>query len=473
MAEYWLRVPPSGDYPDGRVYQPSEAQAGFHASPAKYRWLCGGMGGGKTLAGCFEALATALTYPGSVGAVCRYGFRELRMTTWDTLKKIIPNDMLAGPMLESNQMMLMRIRAPGGRVSLVYGLNGSDWETLTSLNLDWWYVDEVQQYPNDDVWKQLCGRLRGPVGPLKGWATGTSAGRNWTWRRFVSSDRKPNHEYFITRTKDNIFLPKGYEKGLRRENSKEWAARFLDAEFNEYIGNILHQWSDAVHVLEPFPIPPNWPRFRGVDPGMLDPTACLWAAADEAGNLFVYQEYYQMGRTIKEQAEEITRATGEQKIEWTAIDPAVRQRSDESGRSRFDMYGEAGLQGLVIGNNDIRASIAELQDLLRVDPLRMHPISGQEGSPKMFVFRTCYNLRREISEWVYKENGRPLDGNDHAISALRYLVMNRPHAAEGKIRRPRSKAFERFFRQIAEEATRPAMVLPRIGAGEYGGLGDY
>lgn len=37
-------------------YQPLPTQARFHASPAKFRAFVGGLGSGKTRAGCVEAL---------------------------------------------------------------------------------------------------------------------------------------------------------------------------------------------------------------------------------------------------------------------------------------------------------------------------------------------------------------------------------------------------------------------------------
>ena len=147
-----LRAPPEEHYPQGRVYKPLPAQARFHGSTGKYRAYVGGMGAGKTLAGAVEDVLTALTYPGSTGMVSRYTYWELKTTTWDTLKRIIPEVLLAAPINESPQMMKLQLWTPErGKVSTIYGGFGEQWKKFTSLNLDWWHVDEATEYPDDEV----------------------------------------------------------------------------------------------------------------------------------------------------------------------------------------------------------------------------------------------------------------------------------------------------------------------------------
>lgn len=56
-----------------------------------------------------------------------------------------------------------------------------------------------------------------------------------------------------------------------------------------------------------------------------------------------------------------------------------------------------------------------------------------KGKPKLFIFKTCPMMIKEIKQYRWKENdegGReePIKKNDHAMDELRYYLMDRPEA---------------------------------------------
>lgn len=456
MADFLLRAPKGG------VYDPLPSQWEFHAAEEKYRAYIGGMGAGKTLANCVEALHMAMSYPGSEGLIGRKTYGELELTTWATLRKIVP-DALVKSEVCSSQKVMMELYAPGGKVSIIHGLNLSNWKKITSMNLDWFGVDELTELESVEVWGQLEGRLRGDVGPHRGWGSGTPAGHDWVWRLFVKQ-ALPGYRVVKAKTSQNFHNPIGYEQGMRRRGSLEWNKRFLDAEFSVWEGQILHAWNEGVHVIPRFPIPDHWPRFLAIDPGMADPTAALMFATDENGFIFVTDEFYQTGLTIDEQAAGILRMVGDVRLEWAVIDPAVRVRVETTGKTRLQMYRDAGLP-VMEANNAVDDSIAWIQKALHVDPNRRHPLTGKLGAPGVFVFANCGHLREEIPGWVWSKNGKkPKDGNDHAIAAWRYGMMRRPHAAEPKGERRMNPLWESFRKQLSREMAEE----PLIGAGPGG-----
>jgi len=91
--------------------------------------------------------------------------------------------------------------------------------------------------------------------------------------------------------------------------------------------------------------------------------------------------------------------------------------------------------------NGLRAGINRVGEYLRVDPERIHPLTGEKGSPRLFVFGSCENLIREFPRYRWRqlqsaEMGarnqpeEPLGVDDHALDALRYFLASRPGPLE-------------------------------------------
>lgn len=457
---------------NGLIYDPSDEQLAFHQSQAKHRWGVGGVGSGKSCAGCVEAFLTAMEYPGSEGLVGRWGYRDLTATTWRFLKKIVPRELVADS-CESIQKTYLDLYAPEGKISRIWGWHLSNTDAIHSLELDWAFIDEADKIPlkhGPELWSLLDARLRGgpnKTGPLRMWVTGNPNGRDWLWRLFV---QKGFREYQVIRMptgSNSRYQPDGYEQRLRRTNSREWARRYLDAEFNEFEGAVLWNWDERVHVIDPFPVPKHWPLFLSVDPGMADACAALLLTSDEAGNVFVVNEYYDAGKTISQQCEAILRMVGARQVEWTVIDPSTRRRDEAVGTKRIDLYRQHGLPNVQEANNSLLDGIAVLQEGLQVEASRAHPVTQALGAPRFYVFRHCGQLRNEIGGWRWGPNGKPLEGDDHCLDAWRYGVMRRPHAAQ----RQESRVRNPFWTHYLELDRRPDEGAVLIGAGPGGTLG--
>lgn len=424
---------------------------------------------GKTVSGCIEAFLTAMEYPGSVGLVGRWCHRELMATTWDTLKLIVPRRLIHN-IAECPQKCLMDLYAPDGKISRIYGWPLSNVNSIYSLTLDWFYVDEGGQVPGNKgpaLWSMLTARLRGTVGPLRGWLTGNPNGRDWIWKQFINQGYR-GYKWVHAPTRLNLqHLPDGYEQDLRRTNSREWNRRFLDAEFNEFEGAIYWNWSQGVHVFKSFEVPDHWPRFLAMDWGLADPCAALLFASDERGNVFVLDEYYQAGQLVSDQCKAILAMCGGKPLDWAVIDPSAKGRDKATGKSLLDQYRENGLH-VVEANNRLFDGIALVQEALQVDPDREHPLTGALGSPRLHVSERCRHLQDEFAAYRWGPNGKPTKDADHALDALRYGLMRRPHAATPLQARVRRASADAFWRSVAAEAVAG---LPAIGAGARGALG--
>lgn len=461
-AQYWLRAP------NGKVYDPLPSQYDFHADEvSKYRWYVGGMGAGKTLSGCVEAFTMAMAYPGSRGLVSRWTHRELMNTTWRTLKAIIPPAFILAS-AESAQKIELSLRAPNGQVSTIVGAGLSNMDAVFSAEYAWIYLDEGGQIPPKHgpyLWKLIESRLRGPIGPYRAWVTGNPNGRDWLWKKFVGQGLG-GYTMFRAPTRQNVHNPDGYEANLRRGADSNWVRRFLDAEFNEFEGSVYWNFKEDTHVFTPFDVPAHWPTFLAMDWGLSDPCAAYLMVTDEQGVIYVIDEYYRANRLVSDQCKEILEMVGGRSLDWAVIDPSADRADQVTGETLLDQYRKGGLP-VFKANNRLFDGIAKVQEALKVDEERDHPLTGQPGAPRLLISRKCPRLIEQLSSYRWGPDGKPMKGDDHAVDALRYGIVRGPHKAEPVVRETMRASAKAFWDDIASEEGWGSD-LPQIGAGPGG-----
>ena len=163
-------------------------------------------------------------------------------------------------------------------------------------------------------------------------------------------------------------------------------------------------------LVDPFEIPPHWPRVYGLDVGW-NRTAAVWLAHDrDTDTVYAYAEHYR-GQAEPEVHAAAIRARGE----WIPgeIDPASRGRGQADGSRLFDLYSAHGLR-LVNAVNTVEAGILEVYSRLSTGRLKF--------------FRTLQSATSEYRIYRRDEKGRIVKANDHAMDALRYGIMGIGHA---------------------------------------------
>ena len=207
--------------------------------------------------------------------------------------------------------------------------------------------------------------------------------------------------------------------------------QYLDGDWDIFEGQYFTEWSNDVHVVPPFAVPPFWHRIRGLDYGFAAPFCCLWGAIDPDGNIWIYREAYSKGLTATEQGkvvvERSTMRDGEavrpEKIDYSVADPSIWNRTG-TGLSIAQQYQAAGLHCRKAMNARVDGW-SRVRDWLRASPDPANPRFG----PTLRVFSTCENLIRTLPLMIFDDtHPEDLDTNleDHAADALRYLLMSRP-----------------------------------------------
>jgi phage terminase large subunit len=277
-------------------------------------------------------------------------------------------------------------------------------ERLRGPNLNWFYLDEAA-LAKEKVWDILIGRLR--VGEARGWITTTPKGFNWIHNKWFEK-RLAGYELINAHTEENWHLPRDYIADLKAAYTGEFARQELEGGFVAFEG-LVYDFRHEVHVVEPFVPPEDWQRFRAIDYGYTNPFVCLWGAIDGDGRLYIYDEHYESKRLLDYHAEQI-RARGEQAA-WTVADHDAQENAEMRRHGVVSMPAQ---KDVATGIQKVSARLAPAGD----------------GRPRLFVMRNCENLIREFGlyQWQGSKDGKnekeePVKEHDHAMDALRYMVM--------------------------------------------------
>lgn len=297
--------------------------------------------------------------------------------------------------------------------------------------------DELTQF-SEYQYLYLLSRLRttkpGVRTLVRGATNPGGLGHAWVKERFIDvapwNTRYTDPHTGLTRRfipavlDDNPHLDRAqYERLLDALPEEERRAlRYGDWDF--FRGRVYPEFDRQIHVIEPYPIPASWPRYRTIDVGYRAPTAALWGALDPDGRLVIYAEHYEAEQTIAYHAAAIHRISGPDWQGLTGMDPAADQRTAASERSAMQQYAEHGIRAIK-APNALWPGIQRVKQMLQPD---------EDGVPRLFVFSTCTNLIRELLTYQWDPAATaagapretPLKVNDHAVDALRYMVMMMP-----------------------------------------------
>jgi len=219
---------------------------------------------------------------------------------------------------------------------------------------------------------------------------------------------------------DNVEnLPREYIESL--ESLPEiMRDRMLNGIWRGNEGAVYNEFDESVHVEAPFPIPADWRRVRAIDFGYTNPFVCLWGALDNDGRLHVYREHYKERTRTAEHADIIKDLSSGESFLWTVADHDAGERAELESRG---LRTEKAMK-------DIREGVQAVKNRLATQ---------NDGRPRLFFFSNLANTLSEIYDYVWREsrdgaNSReePVKENDHAMDALRYMVMAVDKGGGGK-----------------------------------------
>jgi len=449
-------------------------QAEAHRLVAKYRAFIGGWGNGKTSWGCAELFARLHEYPGTRAIVARKTRPELKATTWDMLLNGdpgapgawvgIPKETIAS---ENKSDLIITLR----NGSTIYGLPLDDPAKLENFNLGMFWIDQAEEI-DEEIFLKFHGRLRQRIGPREGLLSSNPEGHNWLWRRFIDPQRpiKWTQQYKCVEATsfDNPNLPADYIaqfEGL----PEAWIQRFVWGSHEVFVGQIFTDYDPEIHVIRPFRIPSTWERWMCMDPGIRHEAAATWIARDPAGNSYYYREHLEANRDVAWWASRIFDAEaaddwgGPNEHIWRRlIGPESQQRSQTDGKTVLDVFNEHGVYP-EIADRDPSARILKITENLRSRTGHRNPFSGEEPSPRFFIFADCTKMQTYLSQYRWKPQRanyseedspeKPRKKDDHNVDNAGHilLAMDKQVYEAAPDRRDESSE-KRVKRELEEEA---------------------
>lgn len=420
-------------------------QAQFFKSRKRFVAYGGARGGGKSWSVQHKSPLLALFYAGIKILLLRRTYKDLERNHVRVLEP-----MLKGIARYSRQEKCFYF--PNGSIlELGYCASEGDVLQYQGQEYDIIFIDEATQF-SEFQFETLTACMRGANNfPKRMYLTCNPGGigHEWVKRLFVSrkyreSENPDDYEFISATVFDNKVLldnDPGYVNMLNNL-SEGLRQAWRDGNWDMLAGQYFSEFDRNVHVIEPIPIPDNWKRYRTIDYG-LDCLACLWIAIDERGDYYVYREYAESDKVISQGAEELIALTDAENILYTVAPDDLWARSQETAKSKADIFRENGLP-LLKGNRNREAGWLAVKELLTI----------KNGESRLKIFNTCQNLI-ECLPSLQRDAKKPTDcmtephDITHLPDALRYFCLQYVYPAKEKDERtPFEKDLQRFRNQM-------------------------
>lgn len=403
--------------------QVSDKQLQFFRSKRRFTAYGGARGGGKSWAVRHKSVLLAARYSGIVILLLRRTYPDLYQ---NHIRELIA--ILRGVAKYVDK--LKEFQFPNGSIiKLGYCQSESDVLQYQGQQYDVIFLDEATQF-TEYQYQTLTACMRGANAfPKRMYLTCNpgGVGHEWVKRLFVSKryrgcENPDDYEFIPATVLDNKALmdnDPGYVDMLNNLSDGLRQA-WRDGNWDMMAGQYFSEFNRDVHVIEPFIIPAHWKRYRTIDYG-LDCLACVWVAVDELGDYIVYREYAEPDKIISDGAVEINALSGDEQIMYTVAPTDLWARSQESAKTKADLFREAGLP-LIKGNNNRETGWLALKDLFKVYD------TDTGGESRLRIFSSCINLIEHIPA-LQRNPKRPTDcmTEPHEIThlpdALRYFVL--------------------------------------------------
>ena len=333
---------------------------------------------------------------------------------------IIESTMLSGKKdcLESGVIDQIKIKNVFGGVSTI-GFKSCDQgrEKFQGSSLDFVWFDEE---PPKDIYDECKMRVLDKRGDIFGTMTPLK-GLTFIYDEiYLNCYNSKEVWYEFIEWADNPYLNKKEVKMLTSSMSEQELLTRRYGEFASNSGRVYTEFDENVHVIEPFTVPPDWQDLISIDPGLKNPLSCHFYAVDYDGNVYVVGEHYESGLDVVEHSKRIKKLC--KTLNWhtdfngnisALIDSAANQKTLAYSKSVAELFYENGINVNTNVNKDLFSGINRVKSFFK--------------SNKLFIFKNCVNLIREIKGYRWGNGDVPIKKDDHALDELRYYIMTKPH----------------------------------------------
>jgi len=395
-----------------------------------------------------DALFRCLKNPGTTAVVFRRSYGELEDTDIKEAQASYP-EKLATYNAGRHEFRLIN----GSKILFRHCENEADRFKYSGIEIQFLYFDELTSF-EQTIYDFLKTRLRakkslGVVPIVRSASNPGNIGHGWVKKMFVDAGpymeiqeqriySEALHKEKVIRTQyipslamENPYITEDYIFELEQ---KPQALResLLHGRWDSFEGMVFLEWRDLkehyqdrawTHVIEPFDVPADWPRYFGFDHGFSKPFSCGWYAMGPDGCLYRYREWYGCKPKQANVGIELTPvqiADGILEREQKEIsenirilrvaDPAIFDKSRGDSVADQMAPGFMGRHRGVLFNKGDHARLPgkmQIHERLRFD---------ENGRPKLQVFNTCKEFLRTFPTLPYstkKPEDVDSDAEDH------------------------------------------------------------
>lgn len=450
------------------LYAPHPSQLAVHKSDARYKVLNWGRRTGKsTLAvnyavhEALKAYALMVKEGKKIEAPLNYfivapTYRQAKTIYWnDIIKARIPREIVANYNEAELTITIPHHNTDFGEPDVTHNaealpaitisLKGSDNEdSLRGVKLAGVVLDEYA-FMKPLVWDKI---IRPALSDLRGWALFISTPNGYNHFYELSeyaqgyemdnrgnwikkSDGRKGWYYSKATIYDNPHISREEIEEIKEaELSKDpdgttWHQEYL-AEFKQMAGLVFKEFDRKKHLVKAEEIPQDGTRMIGVDFGYSSPFAAVFVIVDYDQNWYVYDLIYQTRMVTTEAINRLRDKMTAHYFNTIVGDSAAKQEIENFKALHFPIRG-ANKASARTGSS-IKAGIGLIAQKLR-------PTEQMDGKlrPKLFIREDLKPLILEFEKYHYPEDQEgtmvnkdlPSDEYNHAIDALRYLLLSR------------------------------------------------
>ena len=411
-------------------------QLAFHMCNKKNRWVFGGNRSGKTECGAVETVWIAR-------GIHPYRQNKKNVQIWVvSLSTQVQRDVaqekvlsyLSKSWIKEIVMLSGRKDSPqngvidyitiknifGGESKIGFKSCDQGRDKFQGTSLDYVWFDEE---PPEDIYKECrmrvldrCGEIYGTMTPLKG--------LTWVYNTIYLNEGNDEEVWCeFMEWADNPYLSPSEIKSLTASLSESELEARRYGKFINSGGQVYSEFDESINVIEPFNVPQEWYDNISIDPGLNNPLSAHWYAVDYDNNIYVIAEHYETKQTVEYHAKKIKEIC--RRLNWQTasngmysalIDSAANQRTLSSPKNVCELFYDNGILVNPKVNKDLYSGINRVKSYLK----------NSNGVSKLFIFKNCTNMIREIKGYFWGNNDAPIKKDDHAMDDLRYYIMSRP-----------------------------------------------
>lgn len=321
----------------------------------------------------------------------------------------------AGDCRVYRQPLRVVVQSRGIEIACADAHNEKSWGRIQGKTVYGWLADEITQHPASFT-RMAQARCRGDgkVWP-KFWTGNPDIPSHYIKTDYIDNENLDlGHWQFGLQ--DNPVLTDEYKTELRSSYHGVYRARYIGGEWVLAEGAVYPGFDEGTHVVSR---PVTAEKIRAIDFGFTNPFVCLWGCIDEDGRVHIYDEHYEAKKLIAYHAAKIDDRG-----------PVRRSVGDHDAQDSAELRDK----GIHIANarKDVSSGIQFVTARLAL---------AGDGRPRLTIDPKCSNLRREMTgyRWTDAKDGvspkeEPMKANDHAVDALRYLIMeldysSKPHVS--------------------------------------------